>query len=142
MKTIKEVLEAVGNTKSRKEKIQILLDNESLALKTILRGNFDDNIQFILPPGTPPYEALDVEIGTSPSNLEKEIKKYFSYIVERNVNLSSLDNAKREKIFIDMLSRIHPDDAEIICLMKDKKIKYNGLTAKLVNAAWPGLLPE
>jgi hypothetical protein len=142
MKTIKEVLEAIGNTKSRKEKIQILLDNDSLALKTILRGNFDDNIQFILPPGTPPYEPLDIEKGASPSNLEKEIKRYFSYIVKRNVNLSGIDHVKRERIFIDMLCRIHPDDAEIICLMKDKKIKYNGLTPKLVNAAWPGLLPE
>jgi hypothetical protein len=49
---------------------------------------------------------------------------------------------RRERMFIDILYRIDTKDAELICKMKDKELEgvYKGLTKKLVQEAFPGLL--
>jgi len=43
-------------------------------------------------------------------------------------------------MFIDMLEGIHPKDAELLILMKDKKSLAKGITKKLVEEAFPKLI--
>ena len=47
---------------------------------------------------------------------------------------------KRERIFIDLLESLHAKEAEVLVLAKDKKLKYKGITGKLVSDAYPGLI--
>ena len=42
-------------------------------------------------------------------------------------------------MFIQTLESIDPEDAELLCSIKDKKIPYKGITSKLVTEAYPGL---
>ena len=58
-KYVYEVLEEARKAKTKEQKIKILKDNETFALKDILKGSYDDKVKFNLPEGTPPYNASD-----------------------------------------------------------------------------------
>jgi len=51
-----------------------------------------------------------------------------------------LSNIRRETMFINILQGLHPLDAEIVCLIKDKKLesKYN-ITKEIVSQAYPDI---
>ena len=47
---------------------------------------------------------------------------------------------KREQVFLGILESIHPEDAELVLKMVEKKMPVKGLTRKIVQEAYPGLL--
>ena len=47
---------------------------------------------------------------------------------------------KRESMFISLLEAIHPADAELVLNMIEKKPPCKGLTKKIIEEAYPGLL--
>lgn len=137
-KRIHEVLEDVAAKKTRKEKIDCLRENESAALKDILRCSFDDSIQWLLPKGDPPYNPSSEE--SVPSNLLKKNMMLTYFVVGGKGDL--LPPFKREKIFLDVLESIHPKDALVLLNAKDKKPPVKGLTKKLVQEAFPNLIKK
>lgn len=139
-KMISEILAAAGAKKTRQEKIEYLRSMNSKPLRTILKGAFDPSVQFLLPEGEPPYRKDDAPKGFEPSNLHK-VTRRFKYFDVGGIG-ERLDAAKREKMFIDCLEALHPDEAELVLQMKDKKLagKYKGITKKLVSEAFPTLI--
>jgi len=136
-KFVYEVINEAKSKKTRKEKIQVLKDNETWALKDVLKGTLDENIQWLLPTGAaPPYEANDGH--NAPTNLLKENKK-FRYFVKGGP-AQEMHQLKRERIFIELLEGIHPEDALLLIDMINKKPFGGGITSKLVNEAFPGLI--
>jgi len=133
---IYEVIEMTASKRSRNDKIKVLRDYETMALKDVLRGAYDDLVQWNLPEGTPPYEPA--EESSVPSSLYKQHLK-FKYFV-KGLAGDKILKPKREKLFIDMLESVHPKDAELLCIMKDKKQLGTGITKKLVQEAFPNLL--
>lgn len=103
-------------------------------LKTILQYTYHKNVQFALPEGLPPYKPMETPENMGHNRLPKEIRK-FQYFFS-NVNMSQI---KREKIFIEMLESVDPEEAKLILMIKDKKITYKGITRKLVEEALPEL---
>lgn len=131
-----EIIKKVGETNSKNEKIKLLKDNESWALKDVLKGTYDDGIVWLLPEGDPPYTPAAED--SYPSSLNK-IHKNFKAVVKGGTG-SKLPAFRREKIFLGFLESVHPEDAKILLLMKDKKQLAKGLTKKLVEETFPGLL--
>ena len=143
---IHEILEKAAAAKTKEEKIQILQDNNHLALRDILRGGMDDTIEFILPEGKPPHEDPE-RVGYSRNSLFNQTKR-FKYFVKGGPG-ENMPAPKREKMFINILETVHPKEGELLIMMKDKKfIKSNnsayfsGITKKLVQEAFPGLLKD
>ena len=136
-KEVYQILELVESAKSRQDKIKVLRDNNIMALRDVLQGTFDPAIQFKLPEGTPPFNAN--EPNTAPSSLLRH-HRFFKYFVEGVRECEKLNNAKREKMFIETLEAIHPADAEIVIKMVAKKTPLKGLTKKLVQEALPDLI--
>lgn len=135
MKLIYEVLELVSKAKSKKEKVEILKQNETWGLKDVIRGSMDSTVAWNLPPGAPPYTAaLEQSV---PANLQRENTK-FAYLVKGGKG-DELPAYKRENIFIGMLEGIHPKDAELLVAMINKETP-KGLTKPVVEEAFPGLL--
>jgi hypothetical protein len=136
---ITEILELVAKTESRKDKIAILREHNSLALRDILKGAFDDNIQFILPPGVPPVNEDEKRLYDK-TRLGSETKK-FRYFVKGGPG-EQVNRMRREKMFIDILYRIDSKEIPLVCHMKDKTLDgvFKGLTKKLVQEAFPGLI--
>lgn len=132
-----EVFERFEKLKTKQEKISCLQQHNSHALQSVLRGTFDDKVQWLLPAGDPPYTPA--QIASVPSNLLKQHTK-FLFFVKGVKQAEDLPPFKRERIFLDMLETIHPEDAQVLLKMKDKKPPAKGLTKKLVQEAFPNLI--
>lgn len=82
------------------------------------------------------------KIRTGHTTLRTEYTKFINFVrsssgIPGNDNLTSL---RRENMFIQMLQGLHPLDAEIMCLVKDKKLqsKYK-ITKEIVSEAYPDI---
>jgi hypothetical protein len=136
---VSEVLNLVAQAETRKEKIEVLRKNNSLELRDVLKGAFDDTITFILPKGKPVIDENEKK-KYDKRHLVHETKK-FRYFVAGGPG-EQVNALRRERMFIDMLYRIDSKEADLICLMKDKELEgvYKGLNKKLVSEAFPGLI--
>lgn len=120
----------------KEDKISALRANQSPAMLQILKYTFDPNIKFLLPKGDPPYNPLEFD---EPGRLYVEARKLYLFIEGGHPTLNQL---KRESLFIALLENINPEDANLILAMKDKKSPLKGLTKNLVSTAFPGLIPD
>jgi hypothetical protein len=137
-KYVFEVLQEVAKQRLKEDKIRILRQNESWALKDVLRGTFDSKVVWNLPEGTPPYTPT--EAHNHPANLLRENKK-FKYFVKGIKEGDALPKFKREKLFLGMLEGVHPEDAKVLIEMINKRPpKY--ITRPIVEEAFPGLLRD
>ena len=130
-----EILEKVGSTKKKADKITILKQNDSAALRTVLQGCYHPEIKLDLPEGAPPYKAC--EEYNAPSNLMRKWKD-FGYFTGSQTQ--RIGRVKMETMFIQLLEAIHPQDAKIVLQMKDKK-PFKGISAAVVKEAFPTILP-
>ena len=129
-----EVLQKVSNAKTKKEKITMLQEFNSQALRSVLIINFDESVVSLLPPGTPPYNANQVPEGTEHTRLEQQTRLLHHFFKGG----SSVKQAKREMMFIQMLEGLHEGEAEVLCLAKDKQIgKRWKITKQCVEEAFP-----
>ena len=134
---VSEVLAKVSKQRTKAKKIQVLKENESLHLKSILIWNFDDSVKSILPEGTVPFDKNEAPAGTEHTYLAHEYKVLYNFIKGGN---DFLKPVKREQLFLQLLEGLHADEAEVICLMKDKKLndKYK-VTKAVVSEAYPDI---
>ena len=132
-----EVLELASKQRTKAKKIEILEEYSSDALKSILIWNFDQTVVSMIPEGTVPYNKNEVPVGTDHTSLRREWRNRYHFVKGGNDSLSSM---RRERMFIQMLEGLHPDEAEIICLVKDKALeeKYN-ITYDMVKKAYPDI---
>ena len=134
---IHEVLELVSKQRSKAKKIEVLKQYEDPSIKAIFIWNFDQSIRSAVPEGPVPYKENEVPVGTDHTSLRREYKNLYHFIKGGNDTLSSL---RRETMFIQLLEGLHPSEAEIICLVKDKQLqtKYN-IKSDIVKEAYPDI---
>lgn len=132
---ISEILQKVSNAKTKKEKTLILQQNESPALKALLIWNFDESIKTCLPSGEVPYTPNDAPAGTEHTRIQQEYRKFYHFIDGGDTEMSQ---SKKEVLFIQMIEALHQDEAEIVCLVKDKNLgkKYR-ITHNVIKEAFP-----
>jgi hypothetical protein len=158
-----EVLNLVVKQKTNEKKIEVLKRYEDPSLKAIFIWNFDESIISLLPEGDVPFfgdnvlktSTITERIGDAVSSMKggssdslgtidekhstirREYKKFYNFIKGGNDSLNSI---RRETIFINLLEGIHPLEAEILCLVKDKKLqtKYK-ITKEIVSQAYPDI---
>ena len=134
---LSEVLAKVSKQRSKAKKIQVLKENESLHLKSVLIWNFDDTVVSVLPEGPVPFDKNEAPAGTEHTYLAHEYKILYNFIKGGN---DFLKPVKREQLFLQLLEGLHEGEAEVICLMKDKKLtdKYK-ITKAVVSEAFPDI---
>jgi len=134
---LSEVLTKVSKQRTKAKKIQVLKENESLHLKAVLIWNFDDTVVSVLPEGEVPYNKNEAPAGTEHTYLAHEWKVLYNFVKGGN---DFLRPVKREQLFLQLLEGLHPDEADIICLVKDKNLteKYK-LTRPVVEEAFPDI---
>ena len=137
--TIHEILTRAGEAKTKEAKIAVLRRYNTLALRDVLKIAYDDRVRFVFPEGAPPYRPSSEE--SPPSSLRRQNKRFKYFLQNVKTNLIMV---RREKMFIEMLESIDPNDALLIIAAKDKKLAgmYKGITKKLVTEAFPGLIQE
>ena len=131
---ISEVIKKAYNAKTKNEKIKILQENNTQALRSIFKWNYDVNIQSDLPEGDVPFNKNDAPIGTEHTVLEREYRNLWRFVKGAN----SLSRLKREQLFIQLLEGLHESEAEIVCLAKDGLIQTKfRVTHAVIKEAFP-----
>ena len=129
-----EVLQKVSNAKTKAQKIKLLRDLNSPALRSILIANFDESVISMLPDGDVPYKPNDAPEETEHTKLIQEYRKLYLFF-KGGANISQ---ARRETLFIQLLEGLHAKEAEVLTLIKDKKIgKRWKITRQCVEEAFP-----
>ena len=161
-----EVLDVVSKQRTKAKKVQALKKYEENHLKMILIWNFDESVVSLLPPGEVPYSGFEDQAtssGTLSTKIDENVRrmhetgsfslgssdkeghttirreaKNFYYFVKGGSD--GMSTVRRETMFINILEGLHPLEAEILCLIKDKKLsdKYN-ITQEVVAEAYPDI---
>ena len=131
-----EVLQKVSNAKTKAQKIKLLNEFNSPALRALLIANFDESVISMLPDGDVPYKPNDAPEETEHTKLIQEYRKLYLFF-KGGANISQ---ARRETLFIQLLEGLHAKEAEVLSLVKDKKIgKRWKITRQCVEEAFPGI---
>ena len=160
-----EVLEAASKQRSKAKKVQVLERYSHPSIKTLFIWNFDPTVISVLPHGEVPYgnvseqgsmnstlgqkinDAVGMmeEMGSKSlgsqdqgqTTIRREFQNFYNFVKGGNDTLSSL---RRETMFINILEGLHPLEAEIVCLVKDKRLedKYK-IPQDVVEAAYPDI---
>jgi len=160
-----EILELASKQRSNERKVEVLKTYDDASLKTILIWNFDESVISLLPEGDVPYASTGEqtsysgtlsskvedavskmsELGSNSlgsmdqgrSSIRKEYHMFYNFVKGGNDGLSSL---RRETMFINILQGLHPKEAELLCLVKDKKLinKYK-ISFDNVKKAYPDI---
>jgi len=130
-----EVLKKVHNAKTKEKKIEILRENNSDALRMIIKGSFDPNIEWVVPEGDVPYQKNEAPDGTEHTILLQESKKLWRFIKGAD---NQTPQWKKENMFVQMLEGLSQGEAEVVVAAKDKKLHqvYKGLSAAVVKEAF------
>jgi len=138
---VHEILEHVGKQKSKVAKVEALKEHRNDALVSILIWNFDQTVVSMIPEGEVPFTPNDSPLGTDHTSLRREAKNLYHFVKGGN---DSLNGIRRETMFIQMLEGLHPDEANIIILAKDKKlsdvysISYDQVKEAYPDITWGG----
>tara|TARA_B100000945_G_C20215712_1_gene518191 strand:- start:11 stop:544 length:534 start_codon:yes stop_codon:yes gene_type:complete len=161
-----EVLDLVSKQRSKAKKIEALKRYEEIHLKSVLIWNFDDSIVSALPPGEVPYSGYDDQnsysgnlstkltqevrsmhergsfsLGASDqqghTTIRREWKNFYHFLRGGNDRMNAM---RRETMFINILEGLHPLEAEIVCLCKDKRLgEVYKITKDVVAEAYPDI---
>jgi len=101
-------------------------------LVTLLKYTYRSDFTLALPSGKPPYKPMETPGNWGHNRIPGEMRK-FQYLIPT----SNVPQIKREAIFIEMLETVSPDEAELLLMVKEKKLTYKGITRKLVEDALP-----
>lgn len=138
---VSELFDLVEKEPTKDGKVRLLRENGVLVVKSVLHMNFDPTVKFLLPEGEPPFKKeLDKPMGYQTTTLMLELRRFYVWF-QPDINIPAM---KRESLFIQMLEGLHYTEAELICLVKDKKLesKYKTITYDLVREAFPDVLPN
>jgi hypothetical protein len=158
-----EILELASKQRSTSKKVEVLRTYEHPSLKTILIWNFDESVISLLPEGDVPYgDVKDQNIysgtlsenlkresvggesatgqdldGRGKTSLRREYQNLYHYVKGGNNTLTTI---RREMMFINLLQGLHPKEAEVLILTKDKGLsnKYK-ITLDNVKEAYPDI---
>ena len=162
-----EVLELASKQRSNAKKVEVLKKYEHNSLKSIFIWNFDETVISMLPQGEVPYgDAEDQSVysgslsenlaressggesatgqdldGRGKTSLRREWQNLYHYVQGGNNGLSTI---RREMMFINLLRGLHPREAEVLCLVKDKnleskyKISHDNVKEAYPDIQWGG----
>jgi len=131
-----EVLQKVSNAKTKAQKVKLLEGYNTPALRAILIANFDESVISMLPDGEVPYKKNEAPEGTEHTILAQEYRKLYLFF-KGGANISQ---TRRETLFIQLLEGLHQGEAEVLCLVKDKRIgKRWKITRQCVEQAFPSI---
>lgn len=152
-----DVLDLVVKQRTKAKKIEMLQKYRDASILTIFMWNYHPEIVSDLPEGEVPYGEID-ETGARDDTLSEAIQKqiksksvimdtinrtsiarehelFYNFIRGGNITLS---RSRRETMFINLLEGLHPREAEILILVKDKRLtdKYP-ISIDVIREAYP-----
>ena len=136
---LSEILLKTSKIRIKKDRIDYIRKNSSSALRWIVHCAYHPNAISLLPKGRPPFiELPNLETFGNLYHRIEDLQFYF----KSDRPLDRMNDKERQEHFIRFLEAIHPDDARLICNVKDKVIPYPFLTYGFFKEAFPEWLPD
>ena len=118
---VSELFKAVHGKKDKGGKKELLSQYKRDDVKALLIWNFDKQIKSAIPEGEVPYKKNEAPINSGGhTRLVHEWRTLYNYIRGGNDQISQM---KRETMFIQLLESLHESEAELLMLVKDKKLQ-------------------
>lgn len=127
----------VSRAKIKADKIRRLKEHDSPELRALMKGSYDPNIEWDIPQGDVPYTPNEKESGHV--KLSSKIPQLERLAVNKAISdkKDGTPQFKKEKMFIDIVESVHPDEAELLCAVKDKALHKRYVISKdVVKAAF------
>ena len=88
------------------------------------------------------HESGSFSLGVSDqqghTTIRRESKNFYHFVRGGN---DKLNNLRRETMFVQLLEGLHPREAEIVCLVKDKRLTdVYKITQQQVEEAYPDIV--
>mgnify|MGYP001374749172 CR=1 FL=1 len=162
-----EVLDAASKQRTKAKKVEVLRRYGDLSLKMVLKWNFDTSITSVLPEGEVPYNDFDDQnnsvvtlsgkitdevrrmhetgsfsLGSSDrqghTTIRREAKNFYRFVRGGD---DAMNQVRRETMFINILTGLHPLEAEILVLVKDGNLEdaYK-ITREVVAESFPDIV--
>ena len=130
-----EVLDKVHKAKTKDQKVRLLREHNTPALRSLLKSSFDPKIQWDLPEGSVPYTKNEAPAGTEHTRLATESKKLWHFIKGAD---GLTPQWKKEQMFVQILEGLQEGEAQLLVNAKDKKLHqvYKGLSTNVVIEAF------
>lgn len=148
-----DILKTANSFSEDAERITYLRENATVAVKEMININFNENIKFLLPEGSPDLNTDDefrpngsyfpnLASSDDGANLNYEIRKMYLFV--EGLSPENLSQIKRETLWIQLINSLAPDEREDISLVKDKKLheKYVNLSHKLCHETFPEFVSQ
>ena len=141
---VHELLEAIDSERTKAKKVSLLKEHGDNSIKSLFIWNFDETVVSMLPDGPVPYQPVDSdqianrEAGVANrSTIRSKADMFYNFV---KVGNDGLNKIKRESMFIGLLETLHPSEADLLILVKDKLLgtKYK-ITKELVSEAYPDI---
>jgi hypothetical protein len=133
-----EVLDLASKQRSVNKKVEVLKTYEHVSLKMLFLWNFDAAVDMQT---RSMYETGSFSMGVTDqqgrTTIRRECTKFYHFVKGGN---DAMKNLRRESMFINLLSGLHPLEAEIMCLVKEKNLenKYK-ISRSIVEEAYPDI---
>ena len=124
---IYEIFNELRKMNNGEDKAKVLLDNDSLALRTLMRLNFDKNIKLNVSKDIEYRAAARHDVVTT---LIKETRNY-----ARLTDLT-LSREMSNNRFRTILESLDPKEAKILFAAMNKDLRMRGLSRKLAIEVW------
>lgn len=144
--SIYEILLEASKIKNKNSRIEFLRKNDSHVLRNIIQYALDPRVVWLLP------DNIEYKPNNLPNQehiLFNEIRKLYLF-VEFNLSTETGNNKilghqtlkqdKRELLFIEFLERLDKNDAELINMVRKKKLPFKNIDYVFIQETFPNLL--
>ena len=139
-KNVYEIFDEFEKAANDHDRLCVLRFNQSWALKNVLKGAFDPNVQFVIE-RVPYYKPSDAPPGLGYSTIHQELGRAYLFEAGNPKVDPNLPYDRKEKILIQILEVLEKREAEVFMNMLLKNLKVKNLDYKIVKEAFPDLLP-
>ena len=142
---IHEILDSISKQTDKNQKINIIRQNNTPALREIFKYAFTPQLKFFTD-GVPNYKKDNPPEGMSFNSLYNEYRRFYILtdpIIEQQICGKTTTPKRKNEILIQILENIHPNEADVLASMVrgDFAKKYN-ITKKLIEEALPNLFKK
>lgn len=135
-----EILKEISELEDTSQKIKTIREKyyDHTPLHRVLKMNYCDSIVPMVPEGMPPINSNNNPDGPNHSSLWEYIRVF--PVIVKSAQSVKMKPLQIERMFIEMLEAIDPNEAEILCLAKDKNLEDQfDISINIVKEALPSL---
>lgn len=139
IKNVYEVLDEFRKAKNKEERINVLRNNDSYALRNVLLGTFGSSVQYSIT-DVPEFKREQMPAGMSYGHMTDALSRVYLFVKDHPRVSPNLTEQRKKELLIQILESLEEKEADVYASMIKKNLNVPHLTQSLINETFPGLL--